>query len=1111
MKKIYITTGLAGLLHLLLITGIYAQSVVINVNTTAEKKAISPYIFGKNNSLSDNFLGSGDLSASQWQRLKDMGIKMFRENGGNNSTKYNWRRKLSSHPDWYNNVYAHDWGYAARSLQQNIPSAQGMWAFQLIGKAAKTSAHNFNDWGYNGSKWWEGCGQNLAGGGVVNPAGGTDALVEGNPDLYLETWNADSTTGILDHWFGPDGIGLDSNKILYWSMDNEPEIWNGTHDDVWPVQPSAEEFMQMYFATAKKARAKFPGIKLTGPVVANEWQWYCWAGDLISYKGKKYPWLEYFILRVAEEQQLSDIRLLDVLDIHFYPNETDPAQIVQLHRIFFDSTYVYPGANGIKKTGSSGWDNSLNKEYIFKRCNAWLAKYMGAGHGVKLAVTETAIKKRDDPDLTANWYASTLGEFARNGVEIFTPWDWVTGMSEVVHLFTHYCKPNILPAISSNENYVSAYPTINNSGDSITVFFVNRHLKDSKPVTLYLENFYVDDGPYNFYTLSDLPASETFVSHTQNALNLSTVVVKDNIIQLILDPLSVSALVLKRGKFDIAPSLIDTFATQATKDLYEFLKSQFGNHIISGQTHDYYNQLKTVAGKSPMLRAGDFQHYTQGYPYLWSNEIGGHTYGYDTQANTVSTLISWYNGTDKKGIVSMQWHWHDPLSDSTSNVSTNTFYTDQTSFDIRRAVIPGTFEYDCVIRDIDSIATQLKKFQSAGIPVLWRPLHEAGGGWFWWGAHGPEPCLALWDILIERLKNHHQLHNLIWVWSSPEPDWYPGNDKVDIIGYDSYPGAFNYTNQKAIFDNLYTITDGEKLIAMTENGPIPDPVACIEGDSPWLFFMSWNNLVETQNTTDHIRSVYNNPLVVKLESFDPPEYSVTIKLLRDLTFEPLQSNAVVFNGVTEVTDFEGEVTYTVTPGSYDYLVQLTSYESKEGTFEITSDTSFTILLQQTHANIRIRLREESRPVANAVVALNGDTMLTSSLGDAVYNQRPVSQIYSYTVNKEGYEELSGTVQLARDTIVQLEMTRIVLSAGYGSGDIKFTIWPNPADEYVHFGLPDGNQPVQVQITGVNGGFTKNTSVQNPPWRISVNDLAPGIYVLQVICKESVYKGLFSKQ
>src|SRR5512138_1057767 len=103
-----------------------AQDVTITIDAAATRKSISPYIYGKNNSLSSN--SADPLNAAEWQRLRDMGIRFFRENGGNNATKYNWRRKLSSHPDWYNNVYANNWDFAAASLGNNIPSAQGMWA-----------------------------------------------------------------------------------------------------------------------------------------------------------------------------------------------------------------------------------------------------------------------------------------------------------------------------------------------------------------------------------------------------------------------------------------------------------------------------------------------------------------------------------------------------------------------------------------------------------------------------------------------------------------------------------------------------------------------------------------------------------------------------------------------------------------------------------------------------------------------------------------------------------------------------------------------------------------------------------------------------------------------
>lgn len=522
-----------------------AQTAVeVNIDVRGERTPVSPWIYGRNNSLSDD--STSPVTALNWQRYRDAGITMFRESGGNNSTKYNWRKKLTSHPDWYNNVYAHDWDYAARSLQENLPEAQGMWTLSLIGWAASTTQHNFGDWGYNQSKWWDGVHQNLAGGGTVNPAGGGKALSEGNPSLYLREWPADSVVGILQKWMGKGGLGLDRNHLLYWNMDNEPEIWSGTHDDVMPVQPAAEAFMQRYFETAKKARALFPEIKLMGPIPANEWQWYNWNNDAVSSGGKKYVWLEYFIKRVAEEQKASGIRLLDVLDLHFYPGETDPAQVLQLHRVYFDRNYVYPGHNGVHRVGG-GWNTSLNKEYIFERCREWLDKYMGPGHGVTFSVTETSVSGNLPVMVNALWYASQLGEFTRHGVEVFTPWDWRVGMYEVVHLFAHYNQKWSIPGLSSDEEMVSAYPTLSGEGDTMTVVLVNRSLTASRQVNVKLRNFLPSAAALTTRQLKSLPATETFVSASRNALITGAIPAGDAGFTLLLPPLSLTSVEVPGG------------------------------------------------------------------------------------------------------------------------------------------------------------------------------------------------------------------------------------------------------------------------------------------------------------------------------------------------------------------------------------------------------------------------------------------------------------------------------------------------------------------------------------------------------------------------------------
>jgi hypothetical protein len=566
-------------------------------------KAVSPYIYGRNNSITD-FIGN-PVPANSWQLYKDAGVYFFRENGGNNLTKHNWRRNISSHPDWYNNVYTSNWDYAAQTLQQNIPSAQGMWGFQLIGQAAQTNANNFNDWAFNNSQWWDGVNQNLAGGGVVNTSGGSQAQVNGDPSLYLETWNHDSTTGILNHWFGSGGLGLDSTRIRYWNMDNEPEIWSGTHDDVMPVQPSAETFMQLYFAVAKKARSLFPGIKLTGPVSPNEWQWYNWGIDPVTGSdGKQYPWLQYFIKRVAEEQQSSGIRLLDVIDIHFYPSSTSASNVLQYHRVFFDSTYIYPEANGVKKV-NGGWDNSIQIENVFGRCQKWLNQYMGPGHGVTFAVSETHTQLQNDPNAVAVWYASMMGEFMNHGVEFFTPWNWDIGMWETLHLFSRYNKSNSVQATSSDEQNVSAYTTVNNNNDSVTMVLVNRSLSQSKTVVINFPDYLIANQAVTRLTLSNLPVgTETFVSHSNNALQSGTISPQTNTLQVTLAPLSITSLLITGATVALPQSLLSFTASKDDhKVMLNFTTTNQSNvtsfDVERSADGSSFTKIGTVTGDGP--------------------------------------------------------------------------------------------------------------------------------------------------------------------------------------------------------------------------------------------------------------------------------------------------------------------------------------------------------------------------------------------------------------------------------------------------------------------------------------------------------------------------------
>jgi len=311
----------------------------------------------------------------------------------------------------------------------------------------------------------------------------------------------------------------------------------------------------------------------------------------------------------------------------------------------------------------------------------------------------------------------------------------------------------------------------------------------------------------------------------------------------------------------VAKELINPHATKEAVSLLSFLVDHYGKNILSGQQVYPNDNLVDVqfihqqTGKKPAVLGLDFI----------DNSPSRVERG--TSADEVKVAIDCWN--KEGGIVSFTWHWNAPkdLIDQPGKEWWRGFYTDSTTFDLQYALNnPDSEDYQLLIRDMDAISAELKKLQDANVPVLWRPLHEAEGGWFWWGAKGPEPAKELWKIMYDRMTNHHKLNNLIWVWNSVSPEWYPGDEYVDIVSYDSYPGNYNYAPISNYFERLVELVDNKKLVAMAENGPIPDPDLLPLYHANWSWFSTWNgSVLKDQNTIDHLKKVYNHDYVLTLD------------------------------------------------------------------------------------------------------------------------------------------------------------------------------------------------------------------------------------------------------
>lgn len=296
-------------------------------------------------------------------------------------------------------------------------------------------------------------------------------------------------------------------------------------------------------------------------------------------------------------------------------------------------------------------------------------------------------------------------------------------------------------------------------------------------------------------------------------------------------------------QFNISSSPVDAQAAECAKKLYSFLYNNFGKKTISGimtgdmtsangnvTQHDDVKAVYQASGKNPALIGFDFMNATgKDEATSWSK-----SYTNDVIALAKDT---WQRG----GIPAFTWHWRDPSR------NTGEFYTANCNMKISNALkTDGSWNttstlYQNIIKDIDAIADHFLTLQDAGVACIFRPLHEASGGWFWWGAEGAVNFKKLYLLLFNEMVNVKGVHNVIWVWNAGEndQDWNPGEAYYDIVSADIYNADYDYSSNYVTFDNLKTLTGGKKILALSENGPIPDIDKEFDEEAVWSWWMPW--------------------------------------------------------------------------------------------------------------------------------------------------------------------------------------------------------------------------------------------------------------------------------
>ncbi len=357
---------LFGLIEAVLAVGASAtaQSVTFTIDPTQSVQPISPYVYGANAGLSQTGYSSLNLAA---ERL-----------GGNRWTAYNWTTNASNAGSDY--MYSND-NYLSSST---VPGAAVQPTLQ---DAANRNAAAIIT-------------VPMAGYVSADESGPVDKSVPPSQSPHFvpsyPTASADPNPAAnhvyQDQFLSwaktnfPAGFTAGSSKPIFVSLDNEPDLWSSTHPEVHPNPATYAEMVQKTTAYSTALKAVAPNVLIYGPVN------YGWEGYLTLQNatdasadnsainpatGKAYgDFLSYYLAQMKTASQSAGKRLLDVLDVHWYPEATGPNASGTQTRITNQDNS--PGVAAARvQAPRSLWDPNYVE-------TSWITQYTTGGKGIQL-------------------------------------------------------------------------------------------------------------------------------------------------------------------------------------------------------------------------------------------------------------------------------------------------------------------------------------------------------------------------------------------------------------------------------------------------------------------------------------------------------------------------------------------------------------------------------------------------------------------------------------------------------------------------------------------------------------------------------------------------------
>jgi mannan endo-1,4-beta-mannosidase len=316
-----------------------------------------------------------------------------------------------------------------------------------------------------------------------------------------------------------------------------------------------------------------------------------------------------------------------------------------------------------------------------------------------------------------------------------------------------------------------------------------------------------------------------------------------------------------------APRLVDPNATAETRALFVNLQRLAPDHLLFGHEDDLAYGVRWIAepGRS------DVREVAGSYPAVYGWDLGHLEIGAAANLDKVDfgRMREWIvEGYRRGGVHTISWHLNNPVSGGGSWDTTRAVH----------AILPGGSHHDVYRGWLDRVADFFLSLRAGDelVPIIFRPFHEMSGSWFWWGArHATEDeYRELWRFTVEHLRDVRGVNNLLWAYSTDVFDdrdgylrWYPGDEWVDVLGFDDYQSVRTPETRPALVRRLRTVVElaeeRNKVAALAETGVegVPDPdwwtqtlLAGIRSDPvaqriAWV--LVWRNANHEHDRPDH--------------------------------------------------------------------------------------------------------------------------------------------------------------------------------------------------------------------------------------------------------------------